>query len=115
MWVNLKRLFSRENEDTLPQRVLVIYAHAPEGEPDDSTSIGLFEPPFLPLEKTEKLTPQEFEEMAKVFRNADDAVNHLYRCNQPDMIPCVVYTLVDGFWVEDERATDFFHENHINY
>lgn len=53
--------------------------------------------------------------MAKVFRRADQAIAHLYRCRQPDMVPCAVYALSAGHWIYDESATDFFHENDINY
>lgn len=52
--------------------------------------------------------------MAKVFSKADDAVNYLYRCEHWDCVPCIVYVLDEGHWIQDERATDFFHDSN-NY
>ena len=112
---SLKRLFSRSGKNALPQRVFVIYARASESDPDLSDALDSFEPTFFPSDKADKFSPEEFAAMAKVFRRADDAVDHLYRCVQPDMVPCVVYALEEGRWIPDERATDFFHDNHINY
>ncbi len=111
----LRRLFSREEAEAIPQRVIVIYAHAPEATPDLSSALEAFDPPFFPSDKVDQFSPEEFSAMAKVFQKADVAVEHLYRCNQPEMIPCVVYRLEDQQWIPDERATDFFHVNHINY
>lgn len=31
------------------------------------------------------------------------------------LVPCVVYVLDGDRWLQDEAATDFFHENIINY
>jgi hypothetical protein len=115
MFQTLKRLFLRTNTNTLPQRVFVIYGRAGESDPDLSEALDSFDPPFFPSDKADKFSPEEFSAMARVFRRADDAVDHLYRCTQPDMVPCAVYVLDGDRWIEDARATDFFHDNHIKY
>jgi hypothetical protein len=115
MLQTLKRLFSRNNVNTLPQRVFVIYGRAGESDLDLSEELDSFDPPFFPSDKVDKFSPEEFGAMARVFRRADDAVDHLYRCTQPDMVTCVVYVLDGDRWIQDARATDFFHDNHINY
>lgn len=112
----LKQLFSRKSVgQSPPQRVFVIYAHAPDKAPDQSEPLHSFEPPFFPSDKIDSFSVEEFSRVAKVFRCADHAVDHLYRCTQPDMVPCMVYVLDGDRWIRDERATDFFHKNLINY
>ena len=115
MLQTIKRLFSRCDKNTLPHRAFVIYGRAGESDPDLSEALDSFDPPFFPSDRAGKFSPEEFQAMARVFRRADDAVAHLYRCTQPDMVPCVVYVLDGDRWIQDAKATDFFHEHHINY
>lgn len=108
-------MFGADSPPALPERVFVVYAHANDSGPDLSSDLDDFNPPFFPSDKVDSFSHEEFATMAKVFRRADDAVNHLYRCSQSDMITCTVYRLEEQTWVPDEQATDYFLTSHINY